>query len=285
MPQFRVDFFFLSDSNPWSERYYCVGVNNHKDALTRGEDLGRFRTRMLAGPRNDVVLDVIRISDDQLDGDSLVSTKYSIPPESGYNNNLVTPREVPWSVLLLRAESGVLYRKSIYLGGVPQVEVPDPYPGNLLLDAAFLRAYAAFKQELTRPNKWGFKCIREPGDGLAAKPVRGAAIVGGKLVLEVDTAGLAQGQLLNVRRFRRSGGTVGINGQKQIAKVVDATHLILANTAANATFTRLGEIYPYLQIVKPITSLQVVGPTHHKRGVKGDYAPRGRRRPKFVFAG
>lgn len=110
---FRTTFFFTNLRSGWSETFYSATATSLQTALDNSIVLADKRIGCISGP---AALNYIRVSDDEVLRDSLIS----IPSDRGrYNKDLVDPADAPFSAVLVRLQSGPLYRRPWYLRGMP----------------------------------------------------------------------------------------------------------------------------------------------------------------------
>jgi hypothetical protein len=178
MPFTRCTFFIRDGRFEWTETYYATALNLPLDqVMNAARSLADVRTQLMANYVGDttgklgVSLEEIRVSQDDVWRDSLVDkTKgrqggLGIYPKPG---TFAVRPERPYSVLLCRsdgnqgADQGV-YRRVLYLGGIPTNVIQDPDNPGILTPPAFSQNFEAFKRELIGPPAfWGFK-VRAKG--------------------------------------------------------------------------------------------------------------------------
>jgi len=108
---FKVNFFFTGSlGSGWTETWYNNGVD-YTQTLLQANQLGTLR-QGLAGVGS--VLKEIRVSDDNITGDSLTDVS---------GNNLFFEKteqtDVPFVSALVSMSAGTLYRRSLQIRGVP----------------------------------------------------------------------------------------------------------------------------------------------------------------------
>lgn len=171
---------FFTDHNQsagWSETHYSVSGQDLPTVLKDAQDMAKARVMMLGAG---ISLDYIRVSDQQVRGDSLVAL--GIPPSQqnpiAYNKALIVEATVvgeggrtvsptsdySFTALLCRMEMGVSQRKSLYLRGIPDSLDQD---GGVITDSVFLDAFNSWV-DLMKSGKWGARVLNKD---LTANPI------------------------------------------------------------------------------------------------------------------
>jgi hypothetical protein len=288
MGQFCRATFFLEDgAYAWTETHYVIGSPpNLTEPLKIARTLADARTMLLPtysgdmGPGGGPQMTELRVSFDDVWRDSLIDPNVKRgSPGAKYNKELEedpNPRpEVPYSTALIRLQAGSLYRRSMYMSGVPQKIIIDPngpFAGN---DAAWLSAFNKYKKLLAGDGtNWGFKVALKTGDGVTEKFITGVQIAAGLVTLTIPNHNFP---LLNpdgsfptvIIRGAKLTPSRPTFGGRHIYTVIDANHISVPVTGLNAALVEsAGIARPLIYQVKTYTSCDLVGQTHRKRGVR-----------------
>jgi len=154
-----VNFFFGFEDSGWSEVFWRFADADLKQTLTFAETLAPLRTKLLA---QNVRLLEVRVSDVDELRDSFISDKQFFAPKVA--NPLAA--NMPFTSMLLRCESGSLYRRSLYLRGFP-AEVTYPYPEGDEVVNQWIKDFDKWKAKLLNTgDNWQFKALsKDPAMG------------------------------------------------------------------------------------------------------------------------
>ena len=152
----RITLFFTDEETGWSESHYDLQAVSLTEGVERARDnlVPARRGLLAAGP----YLQYIRASYDDTFRDSQV-TFLPVPPLGAggqYINNSTwksTPAAVEWTAALLRGVGGDLYRKQIYISGLPYSDPTDVNPPQT--DPAVVAAFQNYRRVLINYN-YGF---------------------------------------------------------------------------------------------------------------------------------
>lgn len=153
----RLTMFFTDGETGWSESQYDTTSQSLQSAVTFAiANLLPQRRQLLAdGPW----LKYLRASYDDTFRDSQVFFTPQPPPTRGgtaYNNNpnwTGDPAAVEFVTVLLRGVGGDLYRKQIYVSGVPYTDTPDTATPQG--DPTLVKAFQGYASTLVA-NGYGF---------------------------------------------------------------------------------------------------------------------------------
>lgn len=181
--------------------------------------------------------------------------------------------------VLLRAESGTVKRKSIFLAGVPDVVLgTDPSGPKIALFPAWEEALQNYIAQLI-VDSWGFMA-RSPQTGeLAPRRVVSVVVqpVTNRLGIVIATGGAAYtlGSDIQTRLFKRSNPAyTSLNKIWQISQVSlgspvagqDTYYLLGSETVPVSTITKLGVVQGVEYSPAEYTNIQPQGQTTRKRG-------------------
>lgn len=282
MAKFRFTMFFEYRKYGWSEtHYWAKAATEHSAILFAGQLLAEKRLQMCAPG---VKLTYLRVSDDDIRRDSLAAPADLSPQIAGAGKQLAVVDvddpanlpDFPYSVVLLRGESGPLYRKNIYISGLR--DEWQNVLGVANMPAGWLKGYGAYKVELL--DNWGFKVSSR---NAVNNPLRPITHVAGPAPFTVSVAnhGYADGDkvtVVGVKQAVAAGGArpARINGTWRIA-VVDNNAFKLIGTDGTPAYLSGGLAQRRVDEVVGYTAIKVRGFTHRKRGRPFD-SPRGRSR-------
>lgn len=255
----KATFFFhdLNSNAGWSESHYRVPPASHSAVLHHADLLAEKRAKLLGA---NVKLHYVRVSDDSLTRDSLVSEGPTIvnASEEGqppvYDLTYVgKPADFPWVALLCRAESGFLYRKSIYLRGMPDVWTHAP--SGKMVEEYWKNKFNQYKNALR--NNWAFKALSKDPSIAPQKAITNVAVSGFNCVVSCPSHGFAVGDKIRIAgvKFTTIATGLKINGVWQIGSVPDGNSFTIiggppsiAYLSGGTAQKRVYDIQPYDEI-------------------------------------
>jgi len=280
MAQFpRLTIFFEDGKYGWSEsHFYRAPVTDLHQVINDGVILARARADLLGtGP----TINELRASFDDVFRDSFINvfnpplqtTLFagggSVPPE--------VTSDLPYSVTLLRLESGANYRRSLYLSGVPDAYQLDP---NAQYGAQWETNFGLWADQLAddpvnqTTGLWGFKALQRPPD-VPTFPITGITFGLPTIITAVGNT-FTVGQRIHIRLVKQTPKKPSVNGFWYVlAKTGD--QVTLANSSfAGEAYLGGGIVYDaQTYAIKPYTDVRIVRETHRKRGRPFD-CPHGR---------
>jgi hypothetical protein len=274
--------FFTDGETGWSESHYDLQASTLIGAITTATTvLVPARIQLLAaGPW----LKYIRASFDDTFRDSQV---FFAPP-NGFNaagqnaNNITwknTPANAAWTVALLRGQSGDLYRKNVYISGIPYSDVTDvsaPFQ-----DATLTAAFQAYSAVLL--NTYGFPVWQRDIATFPLRPITAIQPGLNVFTITVPLHGVPNPPPAGSRAFLSkvkyfNPNKLKLNGPYGIISVVDANTLILTGPPPPVGFAFVSGFFQWQsKTVVPYTQFFLERFTHRKRGRPFD-SPRGRSR-------
>lgn len=152
MATFKINLFFSLGKAGWSETWYTRRANIDV-ALRDARGLAQARAALLA---SDVNFDSVRVSDEAIFGDSDV-----IPNPTSTRFNGSTPSDEPYNAALCRIQATSVYRRQLYLRGVPVGVAKPNSPADNLRRGLWLLAVQNFaKQVIDRSSETSGFCLR-----------------------------------------------------------------------------------------------------------------------------
>jgi hypothetical protein len=282
----RITMFFSDNITGWSESHMDMVNQDLTTAVTAA-------TGLLAPARQGLMatgpwLQYIRASYDDTFRDAQVVYLPPPPPDPrGANRYLNNPlykgvySGEPFVTALCRGVGGDLYRKQIYVSGLPYTDEFDI--GSPLGDAVFLQAFNVYRQTLI--GKYGFPIWKKDVQTYPLKPIT-AISPAPPYNVTIPNHGVPSPVPVGTRGFISkahyySPTRIKFNGPWGIAAVVDANTLTLANfPPPGTTFQWTGGFFQQqTKDVIPYTDVIVERFTHRKRGRPFD-SPRGRSRTR-----
>jgi hypothetical protein len=282
----RVTMFFSDNITGWSESHMDMVNQDLTTAITAATGLlAPARVNLMAtGPW----LQYIRASYDDTFRDAQVVYLPPPPPDGSAQNRYLnnplykgTFSGEPFVTALCRGVGGDLYRKQIYVSGLPYIDEFDI--GSPLADPIFVNAFGVYRQALI--GKYGFPIWKKDIQSYPLKPIT-AVNPGPPVTVVVPNHGVpnppppgSRGFISKARYY--SPNKIKFNGPWGISQVVDANTLILANfPPPGVTFQWVGGYFQYqTKDVIAYTDVIVERFTHRKRGRPFD-SPRGRSRTR-----
>lgn len=275
MPQnYKGEFIFKCQEQGWSETWY------HQEDSTQA---AYSNMRAVAQARADctgqhVILQAIRVSDEAIIGDSFLwqaDWTTSIPGKS--LNNL--PADLSETAWLARVEATSLYRRSLWLRGLPDAYTRRDTAGQMLFDPNFKPAFDNLKIAMF-DNNFRLKVLSKNKVTNLSGNVTGIAPVNPPANtlwdLTVGTAGYQQGDEVRIRGGKGSG-LEPFRGIFTIQSVTPPTTV----TIRLATVTAQPVILAFPNITKrtyeypKITSVTPLRVRSRKTG-RAFFVPRGR---------
>lgn len=218
----------------------------------------------------DIRLVLVRVSDDNVQRDSLITSYRST---DWLKTSIQLPSDVPWTGFLVRFESGSLYRASRLMRGVPDVDVAEP--SVVGFGTNFGKAFQKFADKLQSAS-WCLKAI-EKGPSNPLVNIVSIDFTQTPWVATTGVHNIPQGA-----KVRLSGVVASIkaNGLYQVASA-NNTHLSLLGTTANpdALYFRGGNIRQQIYQPQLITSATILRQGKRDTG-RSVFTPVGRHRRK-----
>lgn len=156
MATYQCVFIFNQGRYGWTETWYKTG-STHEAVVPLSTTLATRRTRLLATGAS---IEAVRISDVTIAGDSVAFPL-------GKDGTVQTQgADTPWNAIYCRVNSGALYRRQLWLRGIPDVWI-ELENGNVLRNTvagALNTAFNAFRTTLVGDG-WLMKCIQKDGPG------------------------------------------------------------------------------------------------------------------------
>jgi hypothetical protein len=227
MPVIRVNLIFQGAFQGWTETYFCLSAATPDAAVNAAvvaNGLCDKRAELLAVPNN---LIGVRASDDEINRDSIVRL-FNLPYRGAWTGSAPV-----FNTLTCRMEATSLFRRSIYLRGIPS-EIVSPTNGGYVATPAWSTSFNNWRNLLLNPNFiWGLKRL----DKTAPK----TTIIGGTRQVDVNSwqftvaavAGFNPGDIIRIR-----GGSRG-NDLKGFWTI---TAVDLVNITARATIYKRGPV-------------------------------------------
>lgn len=275
----RLTIFFSDGAYGWSETHWSSNTSEGLDqTILNGIVLANARINLCGF---NPIIKEIRASYDDTFRDSKINV-FNPPLNSNFNasgTGGVPSSDLPYSITLLRAESGILYRKSLYLSGVPDDLQLDP---TAIYGALWMTNFQIYRQALltgsaiapTRP--WGFKVLKKPPD---VPTVNITNVVFGTPVV-VTSAGhpFNVGQRIHIRLVKQTPARPSVNHLWYISATTANTFTLNGSNIPGGTYLGGGIAYDAQTYdIKAYTDVLIVRETHRNRGRPFD-SPRGRRR-------
>jgi len=271
----RITLFFSGSSYGWTETYFTT-ADNLDIVKARGILLRDQRSKLLGGRTR---VSGMRVSDDDVFRDSLIDASQVVvgtSDDDGEGLAFKAPAaDNPYSAVLLRCESGPLYRKAIYLRGVPDAYIR--FDTGFDPPKTWLDRFELFKKVLigsAPPNiPFQFKVRSHEADN-PEKAISNMTFAAGVTTVTTAVAhGALSGDAVLIRKVKNDGTKV--NGRRIVDKVSD-TVFTLRNFAGDPGYLSGGVLRVERYILTDITSCQVVRQISRRTGRPFD-SPRGRR--------
>lgn len=280
----RVTMFFTDGETGWSEGHYDLTSTSLILAVEKAQViLIPYRTQLLA---NGPWLKFLRASYDNVFRDSQVF--FNPPPTNfaangQYVNNpnwKLLSSAVDWTTALLRGESGDLYRKQVYISGVPYIDTADV--GTPQADPVLIASFQNYTNKLIL-NGYGFPIWQRDTTTYPLQKVLAAVAgpIGGQWNLTINQhnfpVGAGNRVFLSQMKFVVPTGVIKghVNGPFTYV-VIDANTIgVLGFSPGPGTTFVSGIAQLNQKSVAPYTNFFMERFTHRKRGRPFD-SPRGR---------
>jgi hypothetical protein len=277
----RLTMWFNDNYNSgWSETYYGASATDLTTFATQANILALRRAACLKfGP----TMVNARVSFDDTSGDSLL-----LPLPRKDDNGLYNPAlggsgedaaDFSFVTLLIRMEAGSLYRKSLYMAGVPDQQNNETYGQGLEFTAAWLDAYQQFETEL-ESGRWAIKALSKDISVSPIKTVSAFTNQPNVGTLTCVAHGFVAGDKVRVFGGKFQSGVTGVkpNGIWYVGSVIDADNFTLMGWSSTNTgsYIQPGKVRKQVYISAPITAAIIRRVVNHKRG-KPYGSPVGRR--------
>jgi uncharacterized protein with HEPN domain len=142
----KITYIFNAQKNGWTETWYNT-AENLGQIMVNAVAVAVARANLLGLGSQ---IEAIRVSDDNIVNDSIVDFTAFGPTDGTVK---LQPRDSPWNALLCRANSGTLYRRQLWLRGIPDAWITvDPITLTYTLSPTFLRLFNTFTGVLTKNN-------------------------------------------------------------------------------------------------------------------------------------
>lgn len=271
MANFICSTIFGQGGAGWTESWYCT-ASNHDQALEKLQSLGPTRAKLLGGGAS---IAYQRVSDVTVKGDSKIVVIKEFAMSTG-----ITAADEPWDAVYVRVEAGALYRRQMWLRGIPDEwagsagSFPGTNPNNSFLSGAMDK----FKAKLLAVPMQ-LRVIEKEGAGAVHTPITNLAADGsGRTVVSVA---VDQGNVGDEFRISDYQGPdkAKLNGIHKIAAEAAGTVTIplkfadLSAPAENAG----GKATPRIVAYKDVTDLIIMRMAKKSTG-RAFFLPRGRRR-------
>lgn len=261
----RVNFFFEQGDQGWQELYWRSDDPNLITSLEQATFLAKNRQLFL---NRDAELIAIRVSDEDVTRDSLISNIRGVYPRSKAVA-LLTPDQ-PWVAVLERLEAGSLYRRQLYLrGGVKGV-----YSATLTkpdLNNPWGRLVQKYNDILrNQANGWKFRVTLRGADSPKVGIVAVVKGVGPPPFLTCTAPGLvtATGDKVRLSGFKTSTGTLkDIGGIYYVSLGGTGTFTVDLSVAPTGTYAGDGVVTPLKPAYRSITSADAIRVVRHKVGL------------------
>lgn len=279
----RVTFFFSDDVYGFSETHNYLAASQISAAINPAKALLKKRLKICGFGVTPVG---VRLSMEGVFRDSQVLSAddlAGLAPATGTyqdSNGVAQPNDSdqPKACVRVRAESGTLHRKSIFLAGVPDVIIRENPRGPAVAQIPqWEKDFKLYVKELL--NGWGFVARSAENGNLTRRQVTAVQTQVGTALIGLSTPSVGQaytvGQKVQVRNFtRKNVAYASINGTWQVDSVVadspvaGFTTYYLRNSSlvAASTILNMGTIQLVDYSTWAYDDVQLQGQTTRKRG-------------------
>lgn len=274
MATFLTTLIFNATKNGWSENWYWTGAD-HASAQAAALVLASARQKLLA---QGVILEAVRTSDVAILGDSVIALAPAIPAAG----KPALARDNASNAWLSRINAGALYRRQLWLRGIPDDWIefnadgtPKPPP------AALGKVFDAYVLALTK-GPFQLKVIdKGPGSPLTSILVVAADVPTGLTKVTANGHGLANFDFVRIKGAKGVNASL-LNGVWQIQDVTANTFVIGLPAADLATInyvTLSGKVQKRATTYVNVTSGVILRGGTRKTG-RAFFVSPGRRRAR-----
>lgn len=242
----KVTYIFNFGRNGWSETWYQATSDNLDQVMILARQVATKRAALLAKGAS---LEAIRVSDEQVSGDSILETT---PNKLATTEASTKDPDTAWNCWLGRATSGSLYRRSVWFRGAPDEWIIwDPTTLKFAPVPTFAKAVADFEAILVK-NVFAIKAL---GKELAFSPITKISKieegVGGKYKITATAHGFVNTD--SVRVYGVKGDNISdVNGVWEVFNATADTFEIPLNVSVGFLYKGGGKVrvrkYKYPQI-------------------------------------
>lgn len=276
MANWKVTFFLSLGKQGWSETYYTT-VEGSNAAFLRAKGLANLRNTCLGA---NVAFEAIRLSDDAVQGDADLSSSNVVTTSTVQKDAVADP---PFVANLIRCQSGLSYRRHIYLRGIPDSVVNPKDAEDEVIKGNYLVNLKAFRASLA-DGTWQLKVIAKGAEAPRFRVIGVTFLEGGETAIKLDGApeGLVAGEtmrLYNVRNVPGGGLYKGlsINRPHRVIRVeAGNVYVIPWATTSDANWVKGGTAKRLRYIFVAIDKAEGLRITHRDTG-RPFGATRGRR--------
>lgn len=260
----KVTLFFEMGKHGWSESF-LHNSNNHANAEVAADRLLQVRVPIMA---KQAACTYIRISDIAVKGDSRVI----IPVPGGVKGQLSSDCDVPWNSALVRCDAGPLYRRHVWVRGVPDDAVTVQADGKVKYDSALQQAaWNKYFNELV-VGGWVMKALNK---NQATVSVWSATTASPIVVTTLVAHGFQPGQKVTIDRGK---GMTYINGVWTVGAVTALTYELVNSNPPALPLYQLNTARARLHVdtFEDIDKAEIIRLVHRQTGRPFD-SSRGRR--------
>lgn len=257
MPLMRTTWFFNAGAQGWTENFHHL-ADNYLQVVTALQNVAPLRRAMLS---NEMRLQGVRISDDDIPGDSV----FVIDGVQGAGTWSGTSDPV-FSALLVRLNAGALHRRNLYMSGIPDDQVVS---GAKVFTAPYLAKVRAFLDSLP-VNNFGLRTLLESGNPW----LNVLAVSDAGVVTTTTVHGYSAGQLVH---FRRLKVTPKMPYRAMVGPTPGSLSFTVAPWAPRPAVIFGGQVKRISYVVLPIGGAIIESIVKKSRG-RAFFVPRGRRR-------
>lgn len=270
MAVYKATYIFNTGRQGWTETFYLDRATRVA-AYNSAAQVGLVRALMMG---KGAVLEAIRTSDVIIPGDS----DYVVVGNLGEDVVLADNRDLPETAWLIRADSAGLYRRMVYMRGLPDDWTRwNQVTSTWLPVAEFVQAFGAWSNEALNQD-FKIQAISKVDAAVNQKVVSNAAADGTGVTYTATAHGYAVNDKVKVSRLQGTGAKYA--NRVGIIDVVAANtfHFLAPDAVGQAILISKPGIARRQQIIYvSINSFTMLRPVSHKTG-RAFFVPRGRRR-------
>lgn len=268
-----MTFIFNQGRLGFSESWYCTR-DDLATALTDAVFVANFRKGLLG---RGCFIEAIRVSDEAVLNDSLVQIIQLQPPNNAPNALFAGD---PWDSIFARVQAGALYRRQLWMRGVPDVWIElNPADGRPTWIPAFVTAFDNFKDAIVA-KRYCIKALQKGGAPAQPRSISAVATSAtGNFQITAPGHGLSNLQSVRIKGVK-GNGLSNLTGVFVIENVTPNTFEVpLQPLAPGYLYKGNGKVIPRIMGYFPITDAVYLRTAKKSTG-RAFFVPRGRRRAR-----
>jgi len=271
MATFQLTTVFNQGRSGWSETWYCQ-ASTHEQAITKLKSVLPRRQGLLGGGAS---IEYIRVSDVAITGDSQVQHL-----QDWAISTSPTGADEPWDGVYVRCEAGPLYRRQMFLRGIPDAWAGPAggFPGSPPNNGEMTQAVAKWASA-AKNNGFQLRCANKEGAGAVKTPITSfASGTGGRTTFVVSVDQGAVGDFFKISGYEGPDKKL-LNGRHKIIEKAGTSYTIKLRylDITDPTENTGGKASPIVIVYKDLEEVQIIRMAKRSTG-RAFFLPVGRRK-------